>query len=129
MNKDIEIVLKTFEKNGFEVAIVGGAARDLLMGKKPSDWDLTTNAKPDEMLRMFPGAFYNNRFGTVGLKSKIGIVEATTYRREQKYSDSRQIHSLALGERQLHGIRVFWLHPDDADVWAHLLDHRRDARY
>ena len=42
-----------FEKNGFEAYLVGGAVRDVLLGKEASDWDVTTNAKPEEVMKMF----------------------------------------------------------------------------
>ena len=50
--KVIEII-KTFEKEGHEIYIVGGAVRDILTKKIVYDWDFTTNATPKEMLKMF----------------------------------------------------------------------------
>ena len=44
---------KIFRQNGFEAYLVGGAVRDVLMGKKPSDWDLTTSAKPEQVMSIF----------------------------------------------------------------------------
>ncbi len=92
-------VLKTIaglEKAGFEAYIVGGCARDLIMGNKPKDWDITTNARPEEILKIFPESVYENQFGTVGVKMKneedketTEIIEVTTYRIESKYSDKR----------------------------------------
>ena len=55
---------KAIKKNNFESYIVGGSVRDFLMGKEPKDWDITTNAKPDELLKIFPEAKYKNTFGT-----------------------------------------------------------------
>ena len=82
------------EKAGFEAYIVGGSVRDLLMKREVRDWDITTNAKPEEILKIFPDSFYENDFGTVGIKIKKGeetvnVVEMTTYRTESKYSDKR----------------------------------------
>jgi len=91
----IKKIIKKLEKNGFEAFIVGGSVRDLLMGKTPKDWDITTNAKPDEILKVFPEAKYENEFGTVllPLKNKTSklkeVIEITTYRSEQGYSDRR----------------------------------------
>ncbi|MBI4033182.1 MAG: CCA tRNA nucleotidyltransferase, partial [Candidatus Blackburnbacteria bacterium] len=59
-----------FRKAGFEIYIVGGAVRDILMGKKVVDWDFTTNATPEEILKLFPDGFYDNQFGTVGISHK-----------------------------------------------------------
>lgn len=94
--KFIKNYFSELEKNGFEAYIVGGCVRDLLMGKEPKDWDMTTNAKPEEILKIFKTAKYENNFGTVLLpiKDKEGktetVVEITTYRSEQGYSDRRR---------------------------------------
>src|ERR1700722_3394261 len=82
---------------GFEVYLVGGCVRDILLsgGKNmsvgeiitPKDWDITTNARPEKLLEMFPDSVYENTFGTVGVKSEtLGLIEITTYRIEGKYS-------------------------------------------
>lgn len=98
MDKTILDILKKFEEGGYEIAVVGGAVRDILAKREVNDWDLTTNAKPEEILKLFPNAFYNNRFGTVGIKSGEKIVEVTTYRKEQKYSDGRHPDKVVWGE-------------------------------
>lgn len=64
-------VLKTLtalEGAGFEAFAVGGCVRDLILGREPKDWDITTNASPEEIQRIFPESFYENVFGTVGVK-------------------------------------------------------------
>ncbi len=106
MDKKVLEILKKVDGAGYEVAIVGGAVRDVLAGAKTNDWDLTTNAKPEEILKLFPNAFYNNRFGTVGIpiekseskeKGLQAIVEITTYRTEKSYSDSRHPDEIVWG--------------------------------
>ena len=92
--KEVKQILSTLEKAGFEAYVVGGCVRDLLLGVEPKDWDVTTNAKPQEVQKLFPDSFYENKFGTVGIKTKsespeLEIVEVTTYRVEEKYSDKR----------------------------------------
>jgi tRNA nucleotidyltransferase (CCA-adding enzyme) len=89
-------VLDKLEINNFEAFLVGGCVRDLYIGKTPKDWDITTNALPEEMISIFgeEDTFYENNFGTVGIKNRdeesdITIVEVTPYRLESKYSDSR----------------------------------------
>ncbi len=102
-------LIKKFEEANFEIYIVGGAVRDLLMRRTVKDWDFTTNATPDEMLKLFPNAFYNNAFGTVGVPSealaKLGItiekdvvLEVTTYRSEGEYSDKRHPDKVSWGK-------------------------------
>lgn len=85
--------LDIFKKNGFEIFVVGGAVRDLLLGKTVENWDFTTNAKPEEILKLFPDGFYNNQFGTVGVSQKVDkkefIFEVTTFRKEDTYEDMR----------------------------------------
>ena len=87
---------KTIKKNKFEAYIVGGCVRDFLMGKAPQDWDIATNARPEEMLKILPEAKYKNTFGTVILPIRdkksdelITVLEITTYRSEANYSDNR----------------------------------------
>lgn len=87
-------VIKTLKTAGFEAYAVGGSVRDLIMGRKTHDWDFTTNAKPEEIIKLFPDTFYDNIFGTVGIPVKSGdetteIYEITTYRTEQGYADKR----------------------------------------
>lgn len=98
VDKDVLAIIKKLDDSGFETAIVGGASRDILSGAKARDWDLTTSAKPEQILKLFPNSFYNNRFGTVGVKIKSAIVEVTTYRREWKYSDSRHPDVVVWGD-------------------------------
>jgi poly(A) polymerase/tRNA nucleotidyltransferase (CCA-adding enzyme) len=79
---------------GFDAYLVGGCVRDMLLGVSPKDWDITTNARPDELLKLFPDSVYENTFGTVGVKTesedpKLKVIEVTTYRIEGKYSDLR----------------------------------------
>jgi len=84
-------ILKKFEKAEFEIYVVGGAVRDLLMKKDSDDWDFTTNATPKEILKIFPDGFYDNIFGTVGIshESSPNPFEITTFRHESGYSDQR----------------------------------------
>lgn len=87
-------VVKMLETDGFEAFVVGGCVRDLLLGKIPKDWDVTTNATPEQVQKIFPESVYENEFGTVGIKAetekgKTEVIEVTTYRIESKYSDKR----------------------------------------
>ena len=93
-------IAKTFVDNDFEIYLVGGAARDIIMNRKINDWDLTTNATPEQMLKIFPkNSFYNNRFGTVGIVTKEKeVVEVTTFRKELNYADKRHPEKVSWGE-------------------------------
>ncbi|MEX2007993.1 MAG: HDIG domain-containing metalloprotein [Candidatus Spechtbacterales bacterium] len=87
-------ILKALQGAGFDAFVVGGSVRDLLMGKEPKDWDVATSAKPEAIQELFPDSFYTNEFGTVGVKTGSedehrAIVEITTFRTEESYSDKR----------------------------------------
>jgi len=85
---EIVDILNKLEKSGFEAYAVGGCIRDILLEKKPKDWDITTIAKPKQIQEIFPNSFYKNKFGTVTVKTKNAI-EITTFRTEQDYTDKR----------------------------------------
>jgi len=123
--KEVKTIIGKLEKAGFEAYIVGGCVRDFLLASskpageggldaQPKDWDVTTNAKPEEIQKVFPDSFYENNFLTVtvrvgGGKEKAAAsvktstsanamagqagepkeIEITTYRLEAKYSDKR----------------------------------------
>ena len=82
-----------------EVYIVGGSVRDLLMDNDPYDWDVATNLTPETIQKIFPDSFYENAFGTVGVKAETDsnekiVVEVTSFRKESKYSDKRHPDSV-----------------------------------
>jgi len=107
-------VTSTLEKAGFEAFLVGGCVRDLILsqilsgverGREVKDWDITTNATPEQIIPLFEKTVYENTFGTVGVVFKDVsreteleprtynlepiVVEVTPYRTEAKYSDFR----------------------------------------
>jgi len=100
----IQNIAMTFKNAGYEIYLVGGCVRDLLLGREVTDWDFTTNATPDEIQELYPNAFYDNTFGTVGIPledSNTGektVVEATTYRTERGYSNRRHPDEVAWGK-------------------------------
>lgn len=100
-------VTTDLQNAGFEAYLVGGCVRDLLMGRTPKDWDITTNARPEQVLGVFPDlkTVHENAFGTVtvlnmppepdGTVTRVtpdtdNIVQITTYRSEGAYSDNRR---------------------------------------
>ena len=84
-----------FEENGFEAYLVGGAVRDVLLGKKASDWDITTNAKPEDIMGMFHRVIPTGiAHGTVTIHFMGKEIEATTFRSESGYSDGRHPDSV-----------------------------------
>jgi poly(A) polymerase/tRNA nucleotidyltransferase (CCA-adding enzyme) len=95
-------VANGLEEAGFEAYLVGGCVRDLLLKKAPKDWDFTTNATPEEIQKIFPDSFYENDYGTVGVKTEsedptLAVIEVTPYRKESGYSDARRPDSVEFG--------------------------------
>ncbi|HPQ22898.1 MAG TPA: HD domain-containing protein [Candidatus Paceibacterota bacterium] len=91
---EVLTIIQRLQENNFEAYLVGGCVRDLLLKKEPKDWDIATQAKPEEIQRIFPESIYENAFGTVGIKTSseqenLKIIEATTFRKEGKYTDKR----------------------------------------
>lgn len=100
----VSAFMDAFRAQGFQIYLVGGAVRNLLLNGKTEDWDFATNATPDQILRLFPDGFYNNKFGTVGVPiapesarnaqqhphTPPMIYEVTTFRKESTYTDSRR---------------------------------------
>jgi len=82
--KEVTRVTETLQNAGFEAYLVGGCVRELLRGQKePKDWDVTTNAKPDDIIKLFNNTFYENNYGTVGVvidewKKKIEDISRET---------------------------------------------------
>ncbi|MFH0840935.1 MAG: CCA tRNA nucleotidyltransferase [bacterium] len=93
--KQFQDLISKLNQAGYDGYFVGGCVRDLLLEKHPKDWDITTNARPEQIMKVFPDSKYENTFGTVLVKIKDQddktkeIVEITTYRSEQGYSDRR----------------------------------------
>lgn len=111
---EVSRVTETLEQGGFEAFLVGGCVRDLILEKTPKDWDITTNATPEQIQELFQETFYENEYGTVGVVNEetedksLKVVEVTPYRLESGYSNAR--------------------HPDDVQFSQNLEDDlkRRD---
>ena len=105
-NTDIPLVVRataeTLENAGFEAYLVGGCVRDLLRGKTPKDWDLTTDAHPEQIQGLFVEHYANNDFGTIGIKTEdedptLAVIEVTPYRSESGYTDLRRPDTVTFG--------------------------------
>lgn len=94
LHPKVKEILAALEGGGFEAYVVGGCVRDLLMERHPTDWDITTNATPEQIQALFPDNFYDNAFGTVTIKTRdedpiVRTVQVTPFRIEGTYSDKR----------------------------------------
>jgi poly(A) polymerase/tRNA nucleotidyltransferase (CCA-adding enzyme) len=104
--KEVLMVVAVLNAASYEAYLVGGCVRDLLMGLEPKDYDITTNATPEQIISLFPKTFYENTYGTVGVVTcgedlgtvcsmeSVKIVEVTPYRLESGYSDNRHPDSV-----------------------------------
>ncbi len=91
--EEVRRVLEVLERAGQEAWCVGGAVRDLLLGKTPEDWDVTTNAPPERVAALFPSRSLPTglKHGTVTVLTDGGRgVEVTTFRRDGAYADCRR---------------------------------------
>ncbi|MBO4858226.1 MAG: HD domain-containing protein [Treponema sp.] len=84
-----------FEKSGFKAYLVGGAVRDLFLKKPASDWDVATNATPQDVIKMFKFVVPTGiEHGTVTVHFMGQEIEVTTFRTEAGYSDGRHPDSV-----------------------------------
>ena len=94
----VETVIHKLESAGYEAWCVGGCVRDSLLGKTPFDWDVTTNARPEETKACFAGGRVvevGAAHGTVAVVGENGHpIEITTFRTETGYSDGRHPDSV-----------------------------------
>ncbi len=84
---------------GHAAYVVGGSLRDALLGRAAADWDLATDARPEQILALFPDAVYENRFGTVVVRREGAAYEITTFRTDHEYADHRRPHRIEFGAR------------------------------
>ena len=98
--KEIVEIIHTLENAGFEAFIVGGCVRDSLLGREPDDWDITTSAHPDDTMDIFGDRAIPTglKYGTVSVRTDMGIVEVTTYRTDGDYTDNRRPASIGYAD-------------------------------
>lgn len=93
---EVSHVTETLKKANYKAFLVGGCVRDIILGRKPKDWDITTDAHPEDIIKLFPHTFYENKYGTVGIVNedtrdeKLKVVEVTPFRTESTYTDKRR---------------------------------------
>ncbi len=128
----LNVVMDLYIKAGFEIYLVGGGVRNLLVNKRPENCDLTTNATPEESLEVLKdlNPFYNNDFGTVSYNVNVDgteeLYEITTYRSEKEYSDFRRPDNVSWGKNLEEDIvrRDFTVNALVVGYRSQITDHR-----
>jgi putative nucleotidyltransferase with HDIG domain len=90
-------LLERLWASGHTAYVVGGSLRDVVLDRPAADWDLATDALPERICEIFPGAVYENRFGTVAVRREDAVHEITTFRTEHEYADFRRPHRVEFG--------------------------------
>ncbi|MDR1307831.1 MAG: HD domain-containing protein [Treponema sp.] len=92
----LQDIARIFNAAGKEVYLVGGAVRDLILGRDSADWDLATSARPEEVMRLFKRVIPTGiKHGTVTIRHREVSLEVTTFRTESAYSDGRRPDAVA----------------------------------
>ncbi len=119
-------IINKFVQVGYEIFVVGGVVRDILLSRPTTDWDFTTNATPEQIIALFPDeAFYDNAYGTVGIKNTDGLpYEITTYRKEFGYTDKRRPDKVEWGKTLEEDLsrRDFTINALAQDIKGKLID-------
>lgn len=86
----VQICFETLRQAGHQAYLVGGCVRDLVLGRRPDDYDMATDALPEQVMTLFPRTYPTGlRHGTVTAALDGGSIEVTTFRTEDRYSDGR----------------------------------------
>ena len=99
-------IVRRLRSEGFSAYLVGGCVRDMLMGIAPKDYDVTTGATPDEVLRLFPDALtVGAQFGVVIVPHPAGNVEVATFRSDGAYADGRHPQEVRFSQTPQEDVR------------------------
>jgi len=121
--EDLKNVIRVFKKNSKQCWLVGGALRDAFLGRETDDFDLATDALPEEVVKMFHRTFPTGmRHGTVSILLGTHQFETTTLRRDGRYSDGRRPDEVSYSQNILEDLarRDFTI---NAIAWD-LINHR-----
>jgi tRNA nucleotidyltransferase (CCA-adding enzyme) len=90
MPEKVKYIIEMLQQHGFEAYAVGGCVRDMLLGREPEDWDITTSATPEEVKKIFRRTVDTGiQHGTVTILLDKDHYEVTTYRLDGAYEDNR----------------------------------------
>ncbi|NLW41807.1 MAG: CCA tRNA nucleotidyltransferase [Tissierellia bacterium] len=127
ISKSGKFVLNRLEEYGEEGFLVGGCVRDSLMGNTPSDFDVTTSAKPDRIMEIFSDKkliTLGKKYGTIGIMVDGEIIETTTYRKDGDYLDGRHPENVEFSKDLIQDLkrRDFTINAMAMDVRGNIID-------
>lgn len=103
LHNDILHIIDVLNSNNYEAYLVGGCIRDSLMGRKPADWDISTNAKPSDIKKLFPKTIDTGlKHGTVTVVLNKKNYEITTYRKEQSIKSDLSVRDFTINAIAYH---------------------------
>src|SRR5580700_4042933 len=117
-------VIAKLRASGHQAYLVGGCVRDLLLGAKPKDFDVATDARPDRIMSLFPNSSaVGAHFGVVLVKDSFCQVEVATFRSDHEYEDGRRPASVHFEQdpredvlRRDFTINGLMMDPDSGDI-------------
>ena len=127
LSKNAQYILNKLNEHGFEAYLVGGCVRDKLLNKQPEDYDVTTNALPKEIEKVFSDFHLNLKglkHGTVGVIINGEMIEITTYRIEKEYVDFRKPREVAFTSDLIEDLarRDFTINAMAMDINENIID-------
>lgn len=134
MPVEVKYIMQRLIENGFECYLVGGAVRDSLLGLTPKDYDFCTNARPDDIERVFERTIPTGKeYGTIAVMVNEFIYEVTTYRLECDY-DGRRPQVVKFGDSLKEDLsrRDFTINAMAMDIDGNIIDYfggRKDLKY
>lgn len=104
--KNVKLIIKILEDNGYEAYAVGGCVRDAILGREPNDWDITTSAMPEDVKRLFRKTIDTGiQHGTVTVLMERTGYEVTTYRIDGEYEDGRHPKNVAFTSNLIEDLK------------------------
>lgn len=122
-------MVKTLKNAGFEAFLVGGCVRDILRGKFPKDWDVTTNASPDQILALFKDSFYENDYGTVGVIYRKNQAPAIEKKRKNAEQRSQNVSHETSNEKVSHETQVEDVSHETENEIIEITPYRTESNY
>lgn len=126
INNKIRHIITQINNKGFEAYLVGGSVRNFILGLKISDFDITTNALPEEIEKIFPKTIpTGKKYGTITVIHDSDSYEVTTFRSDGQYSDGRRPDKVTFSTNLIDDLkrRDFTINAICSDVDGNIIDY------